>query len=228
MGNVKGKKVLDLACGEGRFARFFASARAEVTGIDISEDLIKAALEEENRHPLGIEYLVSDAANLDMFDSESFDVAYCYMALMDIRDYEGTISEAARVLRKGGRFIVIIIHPCFNFLRVLDGKMVSGWDKHIHENGTKEFLRYWLSDYFRRHSYTFEWKHDRLPSSFVTTGFHRTLSDYINAIADHGLIATRLLEPQPLTKGIELHPAMKKHQMVPFSLGIEATKPQRN
>jgi len=75
MGNVKGKKVLDLGCGEGRFARFFANAGAKVTGIDISEGLIKAALEEENRHPLGIEYLVSDAANLDMFDSESFDVA---------------------------------------------------------------------------------------------------------------------------------------------------------
>ena len=61
--------------------------------------------------------------------------------------------------------------------RLLDGKEVSGWEKRIREDGSKEYLYYWISDYFHRHSCTFEWKHDRLPSSFIKTGFHRTLSD---------------------------------------------------
>jgi 2-polyprenyl-3-methyl-5-hydroxy-6-metoxy-1,4-benzoquinol methylase len=54
LGDVKGRRVLDIGCGEGCFSRFYAKAGAEVTGIDISEALIEAALEEERRHPLGV------------------------------------------------------------------------------------------------------------------------------------------------------------------------------
>ena len=95
IGKVAGKKVLDVGCGEGCFSRFFAKAGAQVTGVDLSDALIKAAEEEEERHALGVKYFVADAADLNMLKSESFDVAFCYMALMGIRDYEGAISEAS-------------------------------------------------------------------------------------------------------------------------------------
>jgi SAM-dependent methyltransferase len=223
VGDVEGKKVLDIGCGEGYFSRFFAKASAEVTGIDLSESLIKSAVEEE-RYPLGVKYLAADASNLSMLESESFDVAFCYMALLDIRNYEGAISEAPRILKAGGRFVVLIEHPCFTISRVLDGKVVSGWKTHIPEDCSKEYLYYWIDDYLRRHSYTVEWKHDRLPSSFVTTGFHRPLSDYVNALTKHGLAITRLDESQPLEEEGRVHPPMKKHYRVPQSMVIEATK----
>jgi SAM-dependent methyltransferase len=224
VGEVEGEKVLDVGCGEGCFSRFFAKAGAEVIGIDLSDALIKAAVEEEERHPLGVKYFVADAAHLDVLESESFDVVFSYMALMDIRDYEGAISEAARVLKKGGRFVVLIEHPCFSFGRVFDGKAVSGWETRSCEDGSKEYLYYWIADYLIRHSYTVEWKHDRLSSSFVTTGFHRTLSDYVNALTKHGLVVTGLDEPQPVEEGVRAHPPMKKHCRVPQSIVIEATK----
>jgi ubiquinone/menaquinone biosynthesis C-methylase UbiE len=83
-------------------------------------------VEEEERHPLGVKYFVADAANMNMLESESFDIAFCYMAMMDIQDYEGAISEASRVLKTGGRFVVLMEHPCFTLFRVLDGKAMSG------------------------------------------------------------------------------------------------------
>lgn len=89
VGDVEGKSVLDVGCGEGCFSRFFAKAGAEVTGVDLSDALIEAAVEEEERHPLGVRYFVADAADLSMLGSESFDVAFCFMALLDIRDCEG-------------------------------------------------------------------------------------------------------------------------------------------
>jgi 2-polyprenyl-3-methyl-5-hydroxy-6-metoxy-1,4-benzoquinol methylase len=224
VGDVKGKKVLDIGCGEGCFSRFFAKAGAEVTAIDLSDALIKAAEEEEKRHPLGVKYFVANAADLNMLESESFDLAFCYMALMDIRDYEGAVSEASRVLKTGGRFVLLIEHPCFAFVRILDGKTVSGWETRLREDGSNEYPYYWVSDYLRRHSYACEWKHERLRSSFVTTGFHRPLSDYVNALTKHGLLVTGLDEPQPLEGGVRLHPPMIKHYRVPQSMAIEATK----
>ena len=226
VGDVAGKRVLDIGCGEGFLSRYFAQAGADVTAVDISEALIEAAVEEEQRHPLGVRYIAADAANLDMLGSESFDVASCHMALMDMADYEGVIGEVSRILKHSGRFIAVLEHPCFN-TRTLDGKPVSGWETRLREDGSKEYLYYRVEDYFTRHISTYEWKHERLPKSFVTTGFHRTLSDYVNALSKHGLVVTKFDEPQPMEEGVRLHPPMAKHYRVPQSLVIEATKISR-
>lgn len=223
IGHVGGQRVLDVGCGEGCFSRFFAKAGAEVTAIDFSDSLIKAASEEEERHPLGIKYFVADAANISVLASNSFDVAYSHMSLGDIADYEGALSEVSRILKRGGRFIAVMEHPCFT-VRFLDGKMVGGWETHVREDGSKDYICYKTEDYFRRHSYACEWKHDRLISSFVTTGFHRTLSDYVNTLNKNKLAVTRFEEPQPLEEGVRIHPPMGKHYRIPHSLVIEATK----
>lgn len=153
VGNVDGKKVLDIGCGEGYFSRFFAKAGAEVVGIDLSEALIEAAKEEEKRHPLRVKYFAADAANLNMLDSETFDIAYCHMALGDMVDYEGAIAEVSRVLKTKGKFIIVMEHPCFS-IRFSNGKMISGWETRLREDGSKEYFYYRVEDYFRRHSYT--------------------------------------------------------------------------
>jgi len=223
VGNIKGKRVLEIGCGEGYFSRLFAKAGAKVVGVDLSDALIKAAKEEEERHPLGVKYFAADAADLSMLNSKIFDIAYCHFVLEDMPDYEGAIAEVSRVLKAKGRFIVAMEHPCFS-TRILGGKTISGWETRLAEDGSKEYPYYRIENYFRRHSYTFEWKHSRLRSSFVTTGFHRTLSDYLNALTKHGLVITRLDEPKPLRKGVSVHPPMKKHYRVPQSLVIEATK----
>ena len=59
LGNLEGKKVLDVACGEGFYARKLRHWGAgEVVGIDLSEAMIRLALDQEERHPLGITYRV--------------------------------------------------------------------------------------------------------------------------------------------------------------------------
>ena len=226
MGEVEGKRVLDIACGEGYFSRYFATVGAKVTGIDISNSLLSKAIEEEKRHPLGVKFFEADAANLRMLKSDSFDLAFCYMALMDIENYEGAISEASRILKRNGRFVAVIEHPCFVRHRVLDGKTVCDWKKRVSSGKTENWfgVYYWISDYFTRHSYASEWKHSRLRSSFVTTGFHRTLSDYVNAMTKYSLVITKFDEPQPLEQGVRLHSPMEKHYRIPHSILIEAIK----
>lgn len=224
LGNVAGKVTLDIGCGEGCWSRWCAAAGAQVTAIDSSVGLIRAALEEEARRPLGIKYVVADAAELDMLGSETFNVAFCFIAIMDIRDYEGAISEVSRVLKAGGQFVMVLEHPCFTAGRSIDGNVVSAWETRLQNDGTKEFRYYWIADYLRVHSYPVQWKHDRLTSSFVTTGYHRPLSDYIRALSEHGFVVTGFDEPRPLKRGVKVHPAMGKHFRIPQSLVISSVK----
>ena len=63
LGDVGGKTVLDLACGEGFYARLLRQAGArQVTGVDVSAAMIKLAEAEERRNPLGCRYVRADAA----------------------------------------------------------------------------------------------------------------------------------------------------------------------
>ncbi len=224
MGDVGGMRVLDIACGEGYFSRLYAGEGASVTGVDFSERMIDAAVEEEERDPLGVEYHVADASDLSMLESGSFDVAFNFMALMDMDDYESAIGEASRVLKRGGRFVFAITHPCFE-IRSLDGAEVCGWETRISPDGAKEYLFLWVRDYFRRHSDSVEWKKsERRPYGFTTTSFHRTLSDYVNALSKHGLLVRRIEEPTPTEEGVAVHPSLAKHRNVPHSIVIESVK----
>jgi SAM-dependent methyltransferase len=63
LGDVSGKTVLDMACGEGFYTRLLKRAGAsEVTGVDISTEMIRLAEDREARHPLGCRYVRADAA----------------------------------------------------------------------------------------------------------------------------------------------------------------------
>jgi 2-polyprenyl-3-methyl-5-hydroxy-6-metoxy-1,4-benzoquinol methylase len=62
---VTDQPVLDLGCGEGLAARTLAAQGAQVTGIDLSEQMIGHARRQETTHPLGIDFRVGDAQTLD-------------------------------------------------------------------------------------------------------------------------------------------------------------------
>ena len=66
LGDMRGKEVLDVACGEGFYTRLIKQAgAAKVTGVDISAAMIQLAEEEERRHPLGCRYLHRDVAQFE-------------------------------------------------------------------------------------------------------------------------------------------------------------------
>src|SRR5579862_1815905 len=113
IGEVAGQDVLDLACGNGHNTRRLARMGARMVGVDYSAGIIARNQAREEREPLGITYHAGDAARLDILANASFDLVVCQMALMDISDAEGAIHEVGRVLRPGGRFIAVILHPCF-------------------------------------------------------------------------------------------------------------------
>lgn len=70
LGDVQGKAVLDLACGEGRFSRTIKQQGArQVVGVDISAGMIELAQQAENQQPLGTTYIHGDVAALGTIGS---------------------------------------------------------------------------------------------------------------------------------------------------------------
>jgi ubiquinone/menaquinone biosynthesis C-methylase UbiE len=224
IGNVKGKQVLDLSCGEGYNTRILARIGAKVVGVDFSEKMIGLARKTEKEEKLGISYCVSDAADLKDFESERFDVVTCLMALMDIERYEDAISEVARVLKKNGRFVFSITHPCFEYGDTVGKEPIAEWK---YEEGTENSEgrnagHLEVRKYFGIAKCEVSWDMERLVKPFKTTSFHRTLTDYFQALHKSGFVVTRLAEPKPTSKGVSEFPSLVKHTLIPHSIILEA------
>lgn len=224
LGDISGKKILDLACGEGYNTRIMARKGAHVTGVDFSQEMIGLAIKEEERERLGIDYHISDAGNLCAFDNDTFDMCTCFMALQDINPYEDAVREVARVLKKGGRFVFVIPHPCFE-KRVIDNQVIGGWE-YTDDRSVENALYYKVDRYFDTKSYTIKWEMERLEHHFETTAFHRTLTDYADALCAAGLMISQLKEPTATERGIKEY-GMEETLRIPQSIVIEAVKHSR-
>jgi 2-polyprenyl-3-methyl-5-hydroxy-6-metoxy-1,4-benzoquinol methylase len=205
IGNLKELDVLDVACGEGYNTRILAGKGARVIGIDLSGEMVEYAKSQEKMDRLNIRYYVSDSADLTQFPAKRFDLVTCFMALMDIENYDRAISEIARVMRDDARFIFSITHPCFEY-----------------SSKSAEIER--TAEYFGVRRKRVAWNMERLLRSFETTSFHRTLTDYSNALHKHGLLIRRLLEPKPTKKGPTKFSPLKQVLLRPHSIIFETIK----
>jgi len=100
-------RVLDLACGHGRHANYFAQMGYQVTGIDMNTRFIEIAKEEADKKDLAVEYIEGDILEIDFKDQ--FDVVYCLYNTIGFLDHADNLKLLARVyqaLKPGGRFII--------------------------------------------------------------------------------------------------------------------------
>lgn len=110
------QRILDIACGNGLYARRLAALGADVVAIDFSHELIDLAKLKES-YDDRIKYQVIDATSeqeLLSLASQPFDAAVCQMALFDMADIETLMRTLPQLLRPGAPFVFTIAHPCFN------------------------------------------------------------------------------------------------------------------
>lgn len=107
LGDLRGRSVLDLACGEGVYTRQFKrTGAAEVTGVDISREMIALAEAEERADPLGCRYVREDAAAYE--PDAPFDIVTAVYLLNYARTREALdrfCQTCFRALRPGGRLV---------------------------------------------------------------------------------------------------------------------------
>jgi len=114
-----GQRVLDVGCGIGGPARYFAAEHGcHVTGIDLTEEFVRVAksLTQLVKLERLVEFHQGSALQLP-FEEKRFDRAYMIHVGMNIADKAGVFREVRRVLKPGGLFMV------FDFMRAGDGAM---------------------------------------------------------------------------------------------------------
>ena len=112
-----GERILDLATGTGWTSRRVVRCRAKVVGVDLGEDLIRAAQERASAEGLEIEYRVGDAESLPFADGE-FDAVISTCGIMFASRPEAAGSELARVTRKDGRIALTTWLPDSNVFEI--------------------------------------------------------------------------------------------------------------
>lgn len=108
LGDVAGKRVLDVGCGTGRHTSWLAQQGARVTGVDPSPEMLAIA----RSKCAGVEFLAGTFDPLPVPDA-AFDLALNALVLEHLADVTGPIAELARVVKRGGSVVVSVFHPFF-------------------------------------------------------------------------------------------------------------------
>ncbi len=111
------ERVLDLACGNGVFARRLAALGARVVAVDFSERFLELARARSASYGDRIVYRlvdVTDETQLLALSDSRFDAAVCNMALMDMPVIDPLLRAVRQLLVPAGRFVFSVQHPAFN------------------------------------------------------------------------------------------------------------------
>jgi len=113
-----GMHLLDVGCGIGGPARYFAGRDCEITGIDLTEEFVSTAVSLSRRVKLDEKLTFRQASALSLpFAEGTFDGAYTIHVCMNIADKASVFREVARVLKRGARFAI------YDLMRGKDGTL---------------------------------------------------------------------------------------------------------
>ena len=197
-------RTLEVGCGEGRVSRDLAARGHRVTAIDASPTLIRLA---NDADPSGA-YVRSDAAALP-FAAESFDLVVFYNSLMDVDDLEGSVREAARVLRHGGKLCACITHP-----------MTDAGHFTSNEPGSQFVIE---GSYLgERRWFEVDAERDGLQMRFA--GWAYSLEAYFTALEKTGLMIQAVREPRAPDHAVESSPGENRWRRIPMFLMWSAVR----
>jgi SAM-dependent methyltransferase len=178
LGDVAGRRILELGCGGGQCSIALARQGAHTAGIDLSDEQIAFARRLAEQHGVAVDFRQGDAADLSGFAPASFDIVFSAYALHYVAAIERCLAEAARVLVPGGLLVFSLDHPLREVF----------WDEDADEDTLLAVRSYW-----RRGAMEWQWS----GGAAWMRSFHRTIGDWVDLLHEAGLQVQRILEPEP-------------------------------
>jgi SAM-dependent methyltransferase len=176
LGDVTGKRILEVGCGAAQCSRWLVGQGAHPVAVDLSASQLAQARTLDERSGVSTTLVLADAQRLPFADA-SFDLACsAYGAVPFTADSAAVMAEVARVLKPGGRWVFSVTHPirwCF-----LDDPGPRGLTAQ--------------TSYFNRLPYVEQDEHG-VPT-YVE--HHRTIGDRIRELVGAGLVIDDLVEPE--------------------------------
>jgi ubiquinone/menaquinone biosynthesis C-methylase UbiE len=176
-GEVAGRRILDAGCGAGTVSAALRERGAIVSGFDRSAKMVELA-----RQRLGADtdLRVADIGQPLPYPDGAFDDAVAALVLHYLEDWSAPLAELRRVLRPGGRLIVVVNHPIMLKIerRDTDYFATTKWSSEHSFNGQSAILTYW----------------------------HRPLHAMTAAFTAAGFRISVISEPPPSPEAYELYP----------------------
>jgi SAM-dependent methyltransferase len=195
LGPVSGQ-CLDVGCGTGLSGLALATAGWRVGGLDVSSDQLRLAKPR-------LAWVVRGDARALPFASGSVDCAAGMFVHTDVDDFGALVLEVARVLRPGGRFAYLGVHPCFVGPHI-EGATTDEEELHVFRGYRRaEWIQAW------------EFRSERFRSSGLRQQVgarHVPLANLLGAFTMSGLILDTISE--------------HGEAVVPWMLGLGAQKPE--
>ena len=177
MGDVSGKRILELACGAAQNSVALSNWGAQVTALDFSPNQLNRALANKRQTNTNFHLIAGDMESPTMFKPGSFDIILSSFGWEFIPDLPACLSACAQILRPSGQLIMSTVHPLSAF----------SWD--IRDQSLR------VTDYFNPPTEVWD---DPVPEGYAPgLTFFRTIEDLTTSLTSAGLQIDRLIEPYP-------------------------------
>jgi ubiquinone/menaquinone biosynthesis C-methylase UbiE len=182
--NVKRKRILDLGCGTGIYAKILKKRGAIIQGIDISPKMIEIA----KANVKGVEFRVGTVYNLP-YKSKSFDIVVASLVVHYFADLNKAFKEVRRVLKDDGLFIFSSDNPVVNISHRMKGRQ-------------RKFRVF--GDYFKEGKF-----YERWPRIGAVLPYqHITFQTWIRTIVRNGFMIEDFIDTKTLKKAEKLDKSM--------------------
>jgi ubiquinone/menaquinone biosynthesis C-methylase UbiE len=208
-----GQKALDIACGQGVLCRALHARGVSAVGVDAAQSLIDAA---RQRSDSSITFYTGDARDLSLLQSDSADAAACVLAIQNMHPIAPIFQSVARVLRVMGRFVIVMMHPCFRGAK----ESSWGWDD-------VEKVQYRRVDRYLTPRKSPIVTHPGQDATQYTWTFHKPIEAYAKALRGAGLLIDAI-EEWPSHKNSDSGPRAPAENLarkeIPLFMAIRTVK----
>jgi SAM-dependent methyltransferase len=201
LGDLRGKRVLELGCGGAQCSIAFAKAGATAIGVDHSGEQLAFARELCEREEVRVDLRLGDLADLAFLRADSIDLVFSAYAFGYVEDLSRVFRQAHRVLKVGAPLVFSLAHPAYDMI----------------DDDPAGPLRIRRS-YFDRRPNDVTWDGVEL------TTYHHTFSDLFTALVRTSYRVDVVLEPQPQAGGPRSWWWRPAFELVPRTLIVRARK----